>query len=422
MEDKDFDRIFGHKFGQIPNKPPLEKGWEDLTFRLDSDEKKPNKWLLPLLFSTIGLLLCSNVYWWQMSANQTAAVDSKQAVQAQNTAIGSDFQPETIIHDTIYLIAESVTKPKNTIDRHELLQLVAQEVQIQLQGQAKTAQIEESTYKDSPILTNAEPKPVEAKTFVASSIFADTVFENTSQIIEQAVIESNPKSDSLATVLNQESEDQSPFETPETVINRPKRPMPLRLGGCLGLTSSTDFRHDDIEPIGVAGLTVETDFWGGRIALEAQLQYQRGKLKDTNTALIESFTAIPDLGAGFTLKQWSAEHFSSLAYDVQGRYIFARNSKTRPYIGLGGRVVTTLPFEVQFEFENDSNQEEKIESHVKKTQTYWQGLTTSIGIDRDLGRQWLVRAEAQSIWPTQPTDNRIFQQHWGFKTKFLYTF
>ncbi|MBK8426779.1 MAG: hypothetical protein IPL27_12775 [Lewinellaceae bacterium] len=36
MENKDFDKIFAHKFNQIPGEPYHEEGWSDLSGRMDA--------------------------------------------------------------------------------------------------------------------------------------------------------------------------------------------------------------------------------------------------------------------------------------------------------------------------------------------------------------------------------------------------
>ena len=63
MQDNDFDKIFSHKFGQLPDTPYSEENWSELSRRIDAHESKQWRWVLPVLFFVLGSLVGGNVFW-----------------------------------------------------------------------------------------------------------------------------------------------------------------------------------------------------------------------------------------------------------------------------------------------------------------------------------------------------------------------
>ncbi|HRI62454.1 MAG TPA: hypothetical protein PK228_22090, partial [Saprospiraceae bacterium] len=102
MQDNDFDKIFSHKFGQIPGEPYQEGNWSELSQRMDLHERRRTRWVLPALFFLLGVLTGGNVFWW----HQWREADQKLQSSKSRTTL---FQTDTIMlktvvyhYDTIY--------------------------------------------------------------------------------------------------------------------------------------------------------------------------------------------------------------------------------------------------------------------------------------------------------------------------------
>lgn len=110
MQDNDFDKIFSHKFGQLPGEPYSEKIWSELSRRIDTHERRQRRWLLPPLLPLFGLLAGGNLFWWYQWREANGELkDSKS-----RTTI---FQPDTIMRKTVVYHYDTIYQNVTLVQR-----------------------------------------------------------------------------------------------------------------------------------------------------------------------------------------------------------------------------------------------------------------------------------------------------------------
>lgn len=110
MQDNDFDKIFSHKFGQLPGEPYSEENWSELSRRIDIHERRQRRWLLPVLLPLFGLLAGGNLFWWyQWRETNDELKDSKSRT--------TFFQTDTIMRKTVVYHYDTIYQNVTLVQR-----------------------------------------------------------------------------------------------------------------------------------------------------------------------------------------------------------------------------------------------------------------------------------------------------------------
>lgn len=110
-----------------------------------------------------------------------------------------------------------------------------------------------------------------------------------------------------------------------------------------------------------------------------------------------------------------------MAYGIQVKYTLPFLKNAHPYIGIGARAISVLPFEVEYEFHKYNSNEELHEEAQSKLHTKWQGMTLALGAEKRIGDTWAIGLEGLWLknWEREP---HVLNQHWGVSGKIYYRF
>jgi len=432
MQDNDFDKLFSHKFGQLPGEPYGEEHWTALSRRMDHERRR--RWLLPVLLTLLGLLAGGNVFWWYQWRDATR---SFQTADSQTTSLKTD----TVIHrtvvyhyDTIYQnitfvqrqFAEGPTAMGNAVPGG-----VISSVGTSAAGPS-AAVVPGGQQNPSEVVPSAQPNtPADAKAQNAQDVVhqqaahADGTtpeFPSGNNIpvdtTEQTILPrptALPATDTLFEDLSQNQPSPTKkVQAPFLYFARPR----LGASAVLGIP----YQLHDSEGV-VWGATVCADVEIARnLRIGAEIGYQQARLKAEDTdALKDLEIEIPEPGGDFELKYWEANAVPAFIYGLHLRYEIPLRGNWTPWIGLGGQAASYLPFEMEFEFENETN---NLELHVpanSESDTRFQGFLFRLGAEYRLNKHLYLGAEGYLLrnFGEEPglLDNQI-----GLKTSLFYTF
>lgn len=164
--------------------------------------------------------------------------------------------------------------------------------------------------------------------------------------------------------------------------------------------------------------------------LGAEISYLQASLKADDTQALENIDIdIPDPGGDFRLKYWETYVMPAFTYALHLRYEVPLPGNWRPWIGVGAQATTSLPFEVEYEFENAVN---NIELHVPakaKANTYVQGALFMLGAECRLNPHFYFGAEGymlRRIGENEDDDDEnrkgLLDHQFGLKTSIFYKF
>ena len=417
MDDKNFDKIFQRKLDDLPGMPASEANWTALSGRLDAHEGRRKKWLVPFLLFLIGLLsgfpIWSGFQMYQSgqfnarsteqltikrdTIIQTTTIYRYDTVYIRNTPTYSTFSLRNTIsgtgtavsqNATVYSDKTTTSSPVNGID-------VAQHT--------KSLPFDK-TSTSSP--TNSENVTQNPTTHSDQTTNNANAAENTTENSEK-IPEPVPGADSLQRITVKVKRASRIF------LQRPQ--LGLSLGRSTpvlaGLESGAIFQ---------TGLVGNIEVMRG-LRLEAGVQYQQAKMKSEETSALENLVTIPNPGSNYSLEYWETYKLPILTHSAHLRYQIGSWFQFSPYIGIGGRVKTVLPFEIEYEFEDDINQLELNEPGATRATTSWQGFTHTVGIERNAAKNYTLALEG--IWLKNwggPAD--IFNEHWGINARIMYRF
>jgi hypothetical protein len=418
MQDNDFDKLFSHKFGQLPGEPYGEEQWSEISRRMDDHERRRRRWLLPVLLPLFGLLAGGNVFWWHQWREAT---QHTQAFNSQTTRIETD----TVIHrtvvyhyDTIYQISTLVQSQVTSVPT---ALRPAATAEIPVSSSSSTAnpvpgsrQLPfDSAQRHTPAGTSAQDN---APPTVAEAIPEHTEENSTPSDTTAQAIASRPTAPLTADTLLKDLIQNQPLPTKKTrppvlYFARPR----LGIGATLGLPQSSEGF--------IWGATLCTDIEIARnLRLGAEVGYQQGSLKSEETdALKKLEIEIPEPGNDFYLKYWEAGSVPAFTYALHLRYEIPLRGKWTPWIGLGVQAATNLPFEVEYEFENETTNLEFHDSAQTESGTHWQGALFRLGAGRRLNTRLLWSAESYLLQNFGEKPGLLDNQ-FGLKTSLFYTF
>lgn len=463
MEDKDFDKIFKRTLEQAGGKPATEGGWTTLSKRMDAAHDKRMGWVLPLLIALLGLLGVSNVFWWYQWKQAAGQFPSASAQGI--TKIDTIVKNTVVYHyDTVYRYITTVqtwseqrkanilavTPSHSTLEgatapnalgpspvegistqnktSHSVGALAAgQNPQIlPTDQQAKDnktanhpvgASAKAQTLKTLPVDQPANDDKTANHPFTADTTEAQTPTHRplsnnsaikTPETTKQAVQENQ---DSIATL-------------PVLPIVKKKRPAIFymarpRIGLATGWAqpvleerqSSSTWQVGAIADVEIAS----------KLRVEATVLYQKTNLSAYNLSSLGNKVWIPNPGSDFWLKYWEIENLRALIYGIQFKYTLPFLKSAHPYLGLGARGISVLPFEVEYEFHKYNSSTKLHEYARSKPHTKWQGLTLALGAEKQIGDTWSIGLEGLWLknWERQP---HVLNHQWGFGAKIYYRF
>ncbi|MFN4255300.1 MAG: hypothetical protein ACK4Q5_09870, partial [Saprospiraceae bacterium] len=316
MQDKDFDKIFGHKFGQLGGEPPSNEHWTDLAERLEADRNRRSRWFLPVWWPVFGLLLAGNGFWWHQWRTADARANSAAAVQTDTVVRRTVF-----VYDTVY---QTIVRTR-TVERTQFVPSANAQFFVQKTVSASALPGMASTEKSSGEVIS---KP--------STIFASSEAQKTEN--QPFASENKPSENRLATndsLKNEQTEiaqTSHPHHTPDTVFEKllatppplAKRKQPFhfqfsrpRVGLSAGW-ASPQFSGKKSGAGTSVGLVADAEI-GRKLRLVADVQYLRGRMKSDEAESIERHTDIPNPGADYELRYWEVYKLSALTYSAQLR-------------------------------------------------------------------------------------------------------
>ncbi len=429
MQDNDFDKLFSHKFGQLPGEPYGEEHWTALSRRMDHERRR--RWLLPVLLTLLGLLAGGNVFWWYQWR------EASHNIQTADSHTNS-LKTDTVIHrtvvyhyDTIYQnitfvrrqFAEGPTAMGHAVPGGVISSagtsaagpgaaVVPGEQQSRPEGVSPAQPYTPAGAKTQDIVHQQAAHADEA---MPEYPFGNNIPADTAQQTILSRPTETPATDSLFEDLSQNQP--SPTKKVQAPFLYFARP---RLGGSAVL--GIPYQLHDAEGF-IWGANVCADVELARnLRIGAEIGYQQAKLKSEETeALKDMEIEIPEPGGDFELKYWEANAVPAFIYGLHLRYEIPLRGNWTPWIGLGGQAASYLPFEMEFEFENETN---NLELHVpakSEPTTRFQGFLFRLGVEYHLNKHLNWGAEGYLLrnFGEEPglLDNQI-----GLKTSLYYKF
>jgi len=429
MEDKDFDKIFAHKFNQIPGEPYHEEGWSDLSGRMDAHGRRRGRWMLPVLLPLFALLAAGNVFWWYQW--REAAQRNNQGSGNVTTLLQSDTIMQTTVvyrYDTIYqnitLVqqygigqtthAKYVT-PTNTSaftsnNPAEQQQSAADVATGTVENEASKKQVnpeEKSTQgaDNKQDIAKTNTKPGHAVSHQAYSV--DTASQITGTRVDSTLF----AADSMAAL--QPVQQMIPkLSTPFFTIGRPRLNISAGWGNPL-------LEHKRSGYLLGAGLGADMEIIRN-IRLGADVHYWNGTLQADETEELLG-VEIPNPGSDYKLKYWEAYQLPTVTYAFYLRYQVPLKKAWTPWFGLGTQGVTYLPYDIEFDFENQNNQVEIYLPGQAKTVTHWHGIMAMVGFEGQISPHFSLGAEASLLRHISKKPG-ILDNQIGLKTRLYYNF
>lgn len=427
MQDNDFDKIFSHKFGQLPGSPYREDEWSDLSKRLD--RKSGRRWALPLLLPLFGLLAGGNIFWWYQ---WKTLAHSEATSAARVTAV----QHDTIVRKTVVYLYDTVYR-HTTVVRHEtVLAVVGNETSAASMPAPATGDkanqandIGSNPATATPTMPNTGHVSANATPAEGTTPGHDAPgIQPTGHTIVQKVIPDSALLAAVPPAPEQMPETDTIFEDllkkqpPPTKKSNP--PLIYLARPRVGVSAFWARPHmEHLLSGSVLGAALRGDVEIARhFRLGAEIAYLQAGLKaDETESLEDTEVDIPQPGGDFELKYWETYFLPAFTYALNLRYEIPVRGNWKPWISTGVQACSSLPFEVEFEFENDNN---SLELHVParaKASTRLQGMTFAAGVECPLGEHFRFGVEA-GLLRGFGEDSGLLDRQTGLKTTLLYAF
>ncbi len=429
MENKDFDKIFAHKFNRIPGEPYHEEGWSDLSGRMDAYGRRRGRWMLPVLLPLFALLTAGNLFWWYQWSE--AAQRNNQGSGKVTTLLQSDTIVQATVvyrYDTIYQnitlvrqygIGETTTSKHvtqtNTSDfasdtpaaQQQSVTGIATATAENEASKTQVNQEEKNTqaadYKQE--ITKTAAGTGHALNYQVSAV--DTASQRTGTRVDSTLFEA----DSM-TALQPVQQMIPKLSTPFFTIGRPRLNISAGWGNPL-------LEHKRSGYLLGAGLGADMEIIRN-IRLGADVHYWNGTLAADETEELLG-VEIPNPGSDYKLKYWEAYQLPTVTYSFYLRYQIPLKKTWTSWFGLGTQGVTYLPYDIEFDFENQNNELEIYLPGQAITVTHWHGITGMAGIEKQISPHFSLGAEA---WLLRHIGKKpgILDNQIGLKTRLYYRF
>lgn len=444
MENKDFDKIFSHKFGQLPGEPYREEGWSDLSNRLYAHERRRRRWLLPLVLPLLGLLTAGNVFWWYQW--RQAASDSSAASLSSTV-----YQTDTIVQKTVVYRYDTVYQHITLVRRQYAGDLAPTKPSPDAgapfseftnnNNAGKGIAAIETPQPGAPALPGQESRenpPGQVAPASQNAANQPIIQENTPApqrtIVHKVPVPESAAPEAQALTIAPPSVPDSTFEQPvETrpITKKSRSNLLFAARPRIGLVAGWGnplLRHKrsgsllgagiaaDVEIVRNVRLGVEAQYWQGKLKAD---ELQEDDEEDDHNVL--RGIKVPDPGSDYKLKYWETYRLPALTYVIQLRYQLPLRSAWSPWFGVGAQAATTLPFEIEFDFENEKNNLEITLAGQSKAMTHWQGMLFMLGVEGQLGPHFSLGAGGYWLMPFGE-ERRILDNQVGLKTHLFYNF
>lgn len=380
MQDNDFDKIFKHKFEQVPGAPYSEGNWSELSQRMDEHGRRRQRWLTPVLLPLLGLLAGGNLFWWQQWR------DAEHRFHASTTG-ATTVKNDTVIHRTVVYHFDTVYQQVTYLQPKMALQQASQASVLPVSATPPSA-LPSLSASNGTILASESAVPAGQPEAVPNSFPLDTAHQANSRPApalqqtppghgkmptpDHTLVHKVPADTSLlsppqaatapavtdtteATPIKEQEPATKQVKSPFITIGRPR----IGASALLGIPNLPDKLSGAVLGGGIrADIAIARNF-----RLGAEVAYQQASMKSEDTEILEELDIkIPKPGGDFYLKYWETYFLPAFTYALHLRYEIPLNSSWTPWIGAGVQATTSLPFEIEFEFENDVN---NLEEHIE---------------------------------------------------------
>ena len=427
MENKDFDKIFAHKFNQIPGEPYHEEGWSDLSGRMDAHGRR--RWMLPVLLPLFALLTAGNVFWWYQW---------REAAQRDNQGSGNVttlLQSDTIVQATVVYRYDTIYQNITLVRRYGIGETTTSKLATQtntsdIASDTPAAQ-QQSAAGIAPVTTEKEASKTQVNQEEKNAQGADNKQDIAKTNTEQDHTASHqPTSVDTASQITGTHVDSTLFAADSMAALQPVQQMIPKLStpfftfGRPRLNISAGWGNPLLEHkrsgylLG-AGLGADMEIMRN-IRLGADVHYWNGALEADETEELLG-VEIPNPGSDYKLKYWEAYQLPTVTYSFYLRYQIPLKKAWTSWFGLGTQGVTYLPYNIEFDFENQNNELEIYLPGQAITVTHWHGVTGMAGIEKQIGLHFSLGAEA---WLLRHIGKKpgILDNQIGLKTRLYYRF
>jgi hypothetical protein len=248
-------------------------------------------------------------------------------------------------------------------------------------------------------------KAAEAGHTISYSVPLQDTFAQT-EVLKQ------PESDSVFEQLLHTPPEIKKVKTPLLTLGRPR----LNIGAGWSNPMLTHKRSGALFGLGLgADMEITKHF-----RLGADLHYWQGKLKADETDELKA-VEIPNPGAEYKLRYWETYKLPVVSYDLSLKYSFPTKRLWTWWAGLGAQWATSLPFDIEFDYENPYDHYEVFLPGQTRAITHFQGLMGMLGVEKELNRHFSFGAEG--FFLQHPGSNSgILGRQIGLKTRLFYHF
>lgn len=425
MQDKDFDSLLKRKFEHQDLQEYQEGKWAALTDKLDAFDHKRNARSKLVYALVLATLLLGNLAWLFSWLGNSSNRTSKplEAVVKRDTL----FQTIHVVrYDTLYrtIILESKftgpdqpvnfsnTRPISTKSNSSAFPpAITDSLQISEIERETTSRQE---IKDAGINPTMAASSTEAPILAAQSgNYKDKA--NVLSPLKSIKPESLPLnlgiSNPLIPAANLISKDilqeQNPPQSEEPVEKKPSfHWQPMWVNGAQAL-----FFPGRLEGYVLnTGLQLERNL-SNRIALGGSLRFGLASAESSDISRLPSLdnTAPVQPGPSYTFDHWDVDFMPLVQYQLYGHLRIASLGKTRLMAGAGTQWISTLPYQIDYNYIHLDRFDEEDVEFEKNTETRWQGLNLLLQAERPLGKKVALGTRLNGIVPHRPLQTVLDQ-------------
>ncbi len=417
MQDKDFDSLLRRKFEYQDLRAHQEEKWVDLTERLDAFHQQRRRRSMLLYAFGVAALLLGNLawlfYWLGSSSPRTSS--SPEPVVKRDTL----FQTIHIVrYDTIYrtvMLENNISDPgqsvyfgdiqspglssKPNFNKRSLATFESPQVS---NGSRETTSVAAVNGAGSnPTLTGSNtntPIPsVQAKTPAAVPNVLSPLKPLKPGLLplDQRTFIPLIRATTLRSNDILQEQDQSPPEEPAERKSS-FRWQPIWVNGAHLLVFPGSLEGYVV----TSGLQMERNI-SNRIALGGSLRVGLASAESSDISRIPSLdhTAPAQPGPAYIFRHWDVDFMPLIQYQLYGHLRIASLGKTRLMAGAGTQWISTMPYNIEYQYVNmDTFDEVDLESEINM-ETRWQGLSLMLQAERPLGKKIAFGTRVNGLVP-----------------------